>query len=407
MAKLRKPLRDDLRDVTPDDASVERMWMNVRERLAPKPGASAWGWAMTAAACGALVLLAIVSLRRTSMAGPLLLEDGTFFAALSQPAGAGIREVALNDRSRLFLEGEAELEPLDNTGSRFDVHLKKGRVRFEVQPGGPRRWIIESGPATVEVIGTGFTVDRGAHSVDIDVLHGIVLVRGENVPSHVQRLTAGGHLHVEDIAPHASEAPAPVVKAPPPAAPAPVPGPPTRVHPAKPKVIPVAPVPVPTPVSAPAPEWESLAKTNKYAEAYAALGNKGTSSVDIDHLPVDQLMTLADVARLSGHAHEAVTVLARVPERFPEDRNASLAAFTRGRIELDDLGHPANAAEAFAQALTLGLPAALQEDALARLVEARLQAQDFAGANTALRDYEARFPSGHDRARLEKLLEKR
>lgn len=403
MAKLRRPLHGELRDTTPDDASVERMWMNVRERLAPKPRIPSWGWAMTAAAAAAVVVLGFVTLRRPTATGPLLLEDGSPIASLSQPAGAGTREIALSDHSLLFLDSEAELETLDNTGSRFDVHLKKGRVRFEVQPGGPRRWIIESGPVTVEVVGTGFSVDRGVHGVDIDVLHGVVLVRGENVPAHVQRLTAGGHLHVEDPlpAPHAVAAPPAIA----PAAPAAPPKPQPRAPPVK--VITIAPVGRVPPAPPPPPAWETLAKTNRYAEAYAALGQKGTAAVDMDHLPVEQLMELADVARLSGHAREAVAVLVRVPARFPEDRNASLAAFTRGRIELDDLGHPASAAEAFAQALTLGLPAALQEDASARLVDARAQADDLPGAQAALRDYVKRYPSGRDRARLEKLLDRK
>jgi transmembrane sensor len=155
------------------------------------------------------------------------------------------------------------------------------------------------------------------------------------------------------------------------------------------------------------PAWQALAEDSKYKEAYAALGDKGASSVDLDHLTVDQLMALADVARLSGHAREAVDVLARVSLRFPQDRNASLAAFTRGRIELDDLGHPASAAEAFSQALALGLPSALQENASARLVDARVQADDGAGARSALRDYVTRFPAGHERARLEKLLDRK
>jgi transmembrane sensor len=109
---------------------------------------------------------------------------------------------------------------------------------------------------------------------------------------------------------------------------------------------------------------------------------------------VDDLLALADVARLSGHPADAVIPLTRVVTEHAGDPRASLAAFTLGRLELDSLRHPALAAAAFERAMALGLPQSLQEDALARLVEARAQAADAPGARSAAEEYERRFPAG-------------
>ena len=106
------------------------------------------------------------------------------------------------------------------------------------------------------------------------------------------------------------------------------------------------------------------------------------------------LLALADVARLSGHPAEAVRPLERVLAELSDDPQASLAAFALGRLELDALGRPGRAARAFAQALELGLPASLREDAAARLVEAHAKAGDGSAAEAAARAYARAFPAG-------------
>jgi transmembrane sensor len=118
------------------------------------------------------------------------------------------------------------------------------------------------------------------------------------------------------------------------------------------------------------------------------------------------MMELADVARLSGHPDEAVRVLAKIPGRFPDNRSAGIASFTRGRIEIDQLKHPIEAAAAFDEAIRLGLPSALFEDACVRLVESRHSAGDAKGAAAALDQYVAHFPQGKERDRLQQLLAK-
>jgi transmembrane sensor len=371
------------------------MWSGVVSRTAAERRPRwQWGVAVAAAAACALVVVRVWPVRAPG--GPLRLADGGAVGTLAQDGSAAAREVALNDGSQLSLSPGSTLDVLENSGERFDVQLRTGRVGFEVHPGGPRRWIIEAGVATVEVVGTRFEVNRTPQGVDVDVFRGIVLVRGERVPGQVQRLVKGGHLHVDALVKAAvSLPPPPAVVEPPPAEHSAQPAraaPPLR-----------RPAPEHAAESSP-PAWEKLAQAQQFKEAYGALGPSGTVGVDLEHLPIDRMLEVADVARRSGHPEEAVQVLLRVVERFPADRNSAVAAFTRGRIEADQLNHSASAAEAFAQALQLGLPGALDEDARVRLVEARHKSSDAAGARAAFDEYVARYPQGRDRARLQALL---
>ncbi|MGD0839089.1 MAG: hypothetical protein ABSB49_20835, partial [Polyangia bacterium] len=111
-------------------------------------------------------------------------------------------------------------------------------------------------------------------------------------------------------------------------------------------------------------------------------------------LGVDDLLALADVARLSGHPAEAVLPLQRILSDFARDAQAPLAAFALGRLELDGLGHPQAAVSAFGRALALGIPSSLREDARARLVEADVRAGDTEAARRAGAAYLAEFPKG-------------
>lgn len=52
--------------------------------------------------------------------------------------------------------------------------MKTAREPF-VQPGGPRRWQVEGGLATIEVVGT-------AGRLRVSVQRGAIVVRGEGVP---------------------------------------------------------------------------------------------------------------------------------------------------------------------------------------------------------------------------------
>jgi len=119
--------------------------------------------------------------------------------------------------------------------------------------------------------------------------------------------------------------------------------------------------------------WRELAKQGENEEAYAELGPRGVERV-ARSASVEDLLALADVARLSGHPRDAVEPLERIVTEHAGDPRASLAALTLGRVELRSLGEPALAAEAFEKAIALKIPGSLAEDAQALLAESRAKA---------------------------------
>jgi transmembrane sensor len=310
--------------------------------------------------------------------GVLVLAGGGEVDSLVAPE-ASARNVLLSDGSQILLGPGAAVEPLENGPSAFSVLVAQGSATFDVRPGGPRRWVLECGLATVEVVGTRFTVERAARSVRVSVEHGIVLVRGERVRDRVQRLTAGQSLEVDDGSVPA-ESQSAKDETQPPSGPAST----ARVSAASSSVVPSPPL---------RSAWRGLEQSGDHDAAYADLGPAGIASA-VKGASVEDLLPLADVARLSGHPAEAVAPLMRVLTEHADDPRAPLAAFTLGRLQLDALGHPALAADAFTRALALGLPQSLQEDAYARLVESQAREGDSTGAATAAKEYERRFPAG-------------
>jgi len=256
--------------------------------------------------------------------------------------------------------------------------LGDGRALFDVQPGGPRKWSIEAGLATVEVVGTRFTVTREAVRVTVEVERGTVLARGERVPERVKRLVAGERLDVESEGNGLLTEPPSVASPADSAAPSssPAPNAPRREA---------------TDAGRENPSWQDLAERGKYSEAYQNLGadSIATRAKSAD---VEQLLALADVARFSGHPTDAVGPLRRVMSEHRLDSRAGLAAFTLGRVHLDAMNEPAAAARDFADAIALGLPQALLEEAYLRLIEARAKAGDQHGAHETWSEYYDRFP---------------
>jgi transmembrane sensor len=252
-----------------------------------------------------------------------------------------------------------------------------------VRPGGPRRWQIECGLATVEVVGTRFSCERTPGRLRVSVQRGVVIVRGERVADRARRLAAGESLDVVEAPLGAEAAPADLA----PELPAL-----DEVYAAEPAVAaPTAPAALP---------WRELARGGRHGEAFATLGESGVRR-ETQRLGVADLLALADVARLSGHPREAVAPLERILTRFARDPQAPLAAFALGRLELDALDQPRKAATALERALVLGVPKSLKEDVRARLVEAYGRAGDRAAARTAARAYLQEFPDGRERAEME------
>ena len=343
----RDPIEQQLRPAY-DERRIAATWNRIASARARKPARAVRSWAI-GGACAA-VAVAIIAWPRSTPVRPLQSRDPSL--SLAPGAVWTARDVTLDDDSTIALAPNARLEVLTNEGSRFTTLLEAGTARFDVHPGGPRRWEIETGVATVEVVGTAFTVALDHGALEVEVTRGVVMVHGERVPGRVVRLTAGQHLVVGEHEANA-EPPAPTPAVPPPP--------------------PVEPVRTPPHV--------------------------------VDHPVASPASMLADADRLrsNGDSAGAAKVLERV-RRSDDPASAGVATFTLGRLYLDTLGKPELAAIAFAEVIEHGTPRSLIEDAYARRVEALVRAGLHERAAAALVEYEQAYPQGRRIAALRALL---
>jgi transmembrane sensor len=373
MSPMRFPLKDHLQDSV-DEAAVHRMAVAIDERLQGRRRRVWPLFVLGMVASAGLLLLVLPHMGRG--AGPLLLANG--HEIVEMEAGKTGNEIDLSDGSRIWLSPGGRLQPVHSTETSFSAILADGRADFDVRPGGPRRWTVECGLATVEVVGTVFSCERLPGRLRVTVRHGVVLVRGERVPERARRLAAGETIEItEGVDARA------VLAAEPPVEPA-----------LNEETVSAGAQQDPSLRAKPAEKsWRSLARHGRHSEAFATLGSEGLRR-ESRRLGVNDLLALADVARLSGHPAEAVLPLERILSEFAQDSQAPLAAFALGRLELDSLGRARSAASAFRKALELGIPRSLREDVMARLVEACARSGDMQAAQRAADAYRHEFPSG-------------
>jgi transmembrane sensor len=363
MSKLRTPLDQHLTEQV-DEATIARVWSGVQRRrhgsrFGSRRAISVRSWALAAAALALCSIALVLLVPRTRVSSPLdATASGPLFARTGRALNVLGGAVALTDGSQIELDPEARLEVLENTGKTFVSVLRRGRGRFAVQPGGPRRWTIEAGLATIEVIGTRFSVARAERGVEVEVEHGVVLVRSDWIRDRVQRLSAGQRLFI--------------------------------------------PAPSPSPSSAPlAPPPLNQASSSAAALSPAPLSPAPLSPA----LPIEQLLEQADERRRRGDVPGAEAALRLALSAHGNEPRAALAAFTLGKLMLDAAGRPAEAAQAFSRCLALAPPAVLAEDALARLAEASAQAGDLAGARSTAQQYRQRYPNGRHLIELDRWLD--
>jgi transmembrane sensor len=387
MSQLRFPLKEYLDDPV-DEAALHRIAQRIEAPLPSRNPRRVVSFVFAGVATVGIAAAALSFAHIHRNPGPLVLADGREFTSVD--ANKTSHEIRLSDGSSIRLWPGAHVAPLESSGRSFSAIVTDGRADFEVQPGGPRHWTVECGLATVEVVGTAFTCDRAPHHLRVEVRHGVVLVRGDRVPDRAQRLSAGESLEItEPVSTSAVPASA--------AATASLEQERTGLPSHAPDASTEGGVNAKPQLAAARP-WRELARHGRNDEAYATLGADGIRN-ESKKLGVNDLLALADVARLSGHPAEAVVPLQRVLTEFSGDAQAPLAAFALGRLELDSLGHARAAVTAFRRALSLGVPRGLREDVLARLVEAYAKSGDTLGAERAADAYLEEFPSGrHARA---------
>ncbi len=396
----------------PTEGEVVRMWQRLREPPARVPWwrRRAYFAATFAVASLAVVLLVTLSgLRAPSNA--LRAPSGPLPSTLH--ADRAPTRVALSDGSSILLEATARLDVLGNDERTFVTTLRRGKATFDVKPGGPRRWVVEAGLVSVEVLGTRFSVRRDATAVTVSVEHGTVLVRGDIVGSE-RRLTAGQSLvarsdaastepvlarepvvEAQAGAPSSSQSPAPSS-----AAPA------SSLEPQRQEEMHSSPKLAPAAVRAPLTtdsEERSNPNDNRTDSTPPASGARDTTSArssDASNVTavardaVDRALEEADAERREGRLARAGSLYEKAVRLAPRgDARRGMAALSYARVA----GNPERAATLLEASLD-SMPPGLVEPALAHLADSYGRSGNRSKARVYAQRYLERFGT-HPRAR--------
>ncbi|HEX2874090.1 MAG TPA: FecR family protein [Polyangiaceae bacterium] len=342
-------LRDDL-----EESQVKEMWQRIDH--APARPRRPWLVAWVAAAMAVLLLtFGVLRSSREPETRQLALLSGATPGVLS--ADAGPVETRFDDGSAVSLAALTRLEVLRNDARSFVTALRRGGATFDVKPGGPRHWIIEAGELSVEVVGTRFRVERQGELTRVSVEHGIVVVRGERVPSGSVRLTAGTSFELPVASTVAADE-----------------GSSARAE-AAPTVPNVAP---------------SASDSPRAAAAPPSSASSGAEPPPRDE--VERALLAADSARRQGDNAAAIGYFnAAWQQAAAGDARRGLAALSLARLLMG--GQPAKAAQILRSSLS-DMPQALLEDASVRLVEAESRSGNPEAAARAADEYSRRFPAG-------------
>jgi transmembrane sensor len=222
---------------------------------------------------------------------------------------------------------------------------------------------VASGPLKIETFGAVFACAVAGQHMHVEVFRGELRVLWNDQQRELTAGEQGVFPPIAQVAPAPVPAPAPTRVAPPPARSA-----------AEPAVA--------------SSGWRELAHNGDFDHAYKALTDDAVRDEP------EELLLAADVKRLSHHPAEAIDPLRAVVRDHATDPRAPLAAFTLGRVLLEELGRPAEAAAAFADAVRLAPTGPMTEDAIAREVEALSRAGESLAAKQLAQHYIEQFPTG-------------
>ena len=196
MSELRYPLKERLHDVVTERA-LQRVWRGIDDRQrARAPRRLARGLLLLAFAGLAVAIGVVLGLAlRSREPAPPRMADGRPFVAVDAATRAVL---ALDDGSAIRLWPGTRLEPLEGPAGTFGLRLVRGEARFDVRAGGPRRWLVECGLASVEAVDAEFHCTRGASRLRVSVERGTALARGPAVPEHMRWLSAGDSLELAE-----------------------------------------------------------------------------------------------------------------------------------------------------------------------------------------------------------------
>ncbi|HEY4184481.1 MAG TPA: FecR domain-containing protein [Polyangia bacterium] len=311
------------------------------------------------------------------------------------------RRLRFRDGSLAVLQSpDTVLEVLSVEDNRIVNELRSGSARFEITKRPTRVFRVIGGDTSVEVLGTKFEVERLDRRLRVSVTEGRVRVAwpgGERrlgkdetgifppapagAPDAASVSTSSPSLEQDGGSAGEAARRRTVRKRPvavrelgarvqahgQPLAEAKVESPPAELVATEPAGSAVSPAPKPTPAQASPARAEDRLST---------------------------MLRTADHARAGGRSLDAATALRAATAENPTDPRVPLAEFRLGRLLLEDMGKPAEAATAFARVRALAPAGPLAPDALAREIEARAASGDRATAHELSLEYLARYPTG-------------
>ncbi|HET8940307.1 MAG TPA: FecR domain-containing protein [Polyangiales bacterium] len=333
-------------------------------------------------------------LKEPGLRPAMQLENASRVARPPQEEKLAALPIKLADGSRVkALAGGAAVSVEGNQPKQIHLRLDAGGARFDVIPNKQREFTVRAGSVEVAVLGTVFDVERVQGRVRVSVSRGKVRVRTGLAPNGTIAtaiVKAGDSQWFDDVAPSERAV--------------------ASAEPTRPQPQAANERTGSSQLSAakqsrsrhasrerherdqdetPRAAWRSLSQSGDYEGAYRLL--QETTVQDDDS---GELLDAADAARLSGHPQVAITYLRKVLDQHRESPVAPLAAFTLGRVLLERLGQPSEAADAFATARQLAPTGSLAQDALAREVEAWSKAGRPDDAYRCAREYVDTYPKG-------------
>lgn len=307
----------------------------------------------------------------------------------SAVASARPEMLRLQDGTEVTLDGaDSRVETRALLPTEVTLRVTRGGASFAVAHRAERVFRVEIAGVAVQVLGTTFAVREEQGTVRVSVREGRVRVFSAARTRDLGAGESGVFPSANAVAPTAMAGVEPTAEGDEQSAPSAAP---VRAAAAVQHGAHVRASAARAPQGAGTEEWRELARAGEFDRAYETLSQAGVSSV---HDVPEDLLLAADAARLSRHPSEAIAPLRGVVSRHAGDPRAPLAAFTLGRVLLDELGRPREAASSFADAERLAPDGSLAEDALARQVEALGRAGESNEARAAAERYLARYPNG-------------
>lgn len=271
----------------------------------------------------------------------LRLRGGAAFSGIE--ARSVPKAVTFEDGSSLRLAQHSVVDALVMSARDVVLRLSMGKLVLNVMPDGVRRWTVQAGAVSVEVVGTRFIVERTAERVTVTVSHGTVLVRSEDLPERVERVGAGESLSVD------------------------------------------------------------IVSLSSHTDEQTKRTTKSDSQPPVG--AVAALLERADRARLQGDWSVARHSLERVVNEFTDDPRAPLAAYQLATVRQSQGAAPEQVAAAFAYALRQNLGTSLRQDCYWRLLQAQIASGQRAASKETARVALEDFPDGRYSRRMREFLD--